>query len=154
MMKMMKKMMNNLKKMKLMHVVVALAVMVAVVAVAMTLMKKAEGFNDDNAVEGAAGNGKKPVVVYFFYVDWCPHCTKAKPEVAKFQDDLATQNNLINNTPVEVREVNCEKEPEVAKEFNVKAYPTVVAVNNDKKEELNNKVTSSNLKDWLSSLVN
>ena len=92
--------------------------------------------------------------LYFFYADWCPHCTNAKPEVAALEQELATQNNLMNGVPVEVKQVNCDEEKELAAEHNVKAYPTVVAVKGNETEQLNNKVTKSNLKDWLSSLVN
>ena len=136
---------KNLKKMTRMQMCLAVLVLVAVVAGGVMLMKRNEGFNNES---------KQPVVVYFFYVDWCPHCTTAKPEVAAFEEELAAQNNLINDTPIEVRQVNCEEEAELAKEFDVKAYPTVIAVNNNKKEVLNDKVTSSNLIDWLSNLVN
>lgn len=136
--------MKNLKKMKPLHIVLALLLLVSLVMGGKYLMKSNEGFDNKDG---------EPVVVYFFYVDWCPHCTNAKPEVAAFSEDLATQNNLINNVPVEVKQVNCEEEKELAAEHGVKAYPTVVAVKNNKKEQLNDKVTSSNLKDWLSRLT-
>lgn len=137
--------MKNLKKMKPLHLVLAVALLVVLVVVGMRLMNKSEGFNN---------NTKEPVTVYFFYVDWCPHCTNAKPEVAALEQELASQNNLVNGVPVKVKQVNCDEEKELAAEHNVKAYPTVVAVKGNQKEQLNNKVTKSNLKDWLSSLVN
>ena len=139
------KLMKTLKRMKPLHLVLAVALLVVLVVVGMRLMNKNEGFNN---------NTKEPVTVYFFYVDWCPHCTNAKPEVAALEQELATQNNLINGVPVEVKQVNCDEEKELAAEYNVKAYPTVVAVKGNETEQLNNKVTKSNLKDWLSSLVN
>ena len=138
--------MKNLKKIKPLHMLLAAALLVVLVVVGKHLMdRKNEGFNN---------NDKEPIVVYFFYVDWCPHCTNAKPEVAAFEQELATQNNLMNGVPVEVKQVNCDEEKELAAEHNVKAYPTVVAVKGNETEQLNNKVTKSNLKDWLSSLVN
>ena len=134
-----------LKKMKPLHMLLAVALVVVLVMGGMHLMKKRnEGFDNEP---------KEPVTVYFFYVDWCPHCTNAKPEVASFEQDLATQNNLMNGVPVEVKQVNCDEEKELAAEHDIKAYPTVVAVQNGKKEVLNNKVTNSNLKDWLSNLI-
>lgn len=139
------KLMKSLKKMKPLHLVLAVALLVVLVVVGMRLMNKNEGFNN---------NTNEPVTVYFFYVDWCPHCTNAKPEVAALEQELATQNNLVNGVPVEVKQVNCDEEKELAAEHNVKAYPTVVAVKGNETEQLNNKVTKSNLKDWLSSLVN
>ena len=137
--------MKNLKKMKPLHLVLAVLLVVTLVMAGKYLLKsRNEGFDTET---------KEPVVVYFFYVDWCPHCTNAKPEVAQFSEDLAKEDNKMNGVPVEVKQVNCEEEKELAAEYNVKAYPTVVAVKNNKTEQLNNKVTKSNLKDWLSSLV-
>lgn len=139
------KLMKNLKKMKPLHLVLAVLLVVVLVVVGMRLMKTNEGFNN---------NDKEPVTVYFFYVDWCPHCTNAKPEVAALEQELATQNNLINNVPVEVKQVNCDEEKELAAKHNVKAYPTVIAVKGNEEEQLDTKVTKSNLKDWLSKLTN
>ena len=137
--------MTNLKKIKPLHLALAVLLIVVLVLGGMYLMKKRnEGFNN---------NSEEPVVVYFFYVDWCPHCTNAKPEVAALEQELATQNNLINGVPVTVQQVNCDEEKELAAEHNVKAYPTVVAVKGDNKEQLDNKVTKSNLKDWISRLI-
>lgn len=138
--------MKNLKKMKPLHILLAVALLVVLVVVGKRLM--------DRKNEGFTNNDKEPVTVYFFYVDWCPHCTNAKPEVAALEQELATQNNLMNGVPVEVKQVNCDEEKELAAKHNVKAYPTVVAVKGNETEQLNNKVTKSNLKDWLSNLVN
>lgn len=83
--------------------------------------------------------------IYFFYVNWCPHCVKAKPEVAKFKR---------NNSDARVIEVNCEEQPELAKKYDVRAYPTVIGVSNGKRVEFNNRVTEENLNDFFSSLLN
>ena len=67
--------------------------------------------------------------VYFFYVDWCPHCKTAKPKVDDF---------IKNNSNVNVKKINCEKEENkaLAQEFNVKGYPTIVLEKNNKRKEL------------------
>ena len=74
--------------------------------------------------------------VYFFYVDWCPHCKTAKPKVQEFKS---------NNSHVNVKEVNCEKEKELAKKFNVRAYPTVYLVKGEEKTELNEGISVKSL---------
>ena len=45
--------------------------------------------------EGMTGSGENEAEVIFFFADWCPHCTKAKPIV----DDLKSKynNRTINN---------------------------------------------------------
>ena len=137
--------MKNLKKMKPLHILLAVALLVVLVVVGKRLMdRKNEGFNN---------NDKEPVTVYFFTLTGA-HIAQMPNQVAALEQELATQNNLMNGVPVEVKQVNCDEEKELAAEHNVKAYPTVVAVKGNETEQLNNKVTKSNLKDWLSSLVN
>ena len=69
----------NVKKMikgvNVEQVVVCILVVVLVVLVVYYVNKNSEGFNNDNS---------KPTL-YFFYVDWCPHCTRAKETT--FNDD-------------------------------------------------------------------
>ena len=81
---------------------------------------RSEGFTESS----------EPIVVYLFYVDWCPHCKTAKPKMAEVQKNLAKNNNKVNGNDVIIEMVNCEgseKEKELAREMDVKAYPTVVA---------------------------
>ena len=64
---------KSLKKMSRESVAIYVLLAVLVVLVVYFVMKNREGFNSENS---------QVVVVYFFFVDWCPHCTKAKPVVA------------------------------------------------------------------------
>lgn len=74
--------------------------------------------------------------VYFFYVDWCPHCKTAKPKVKEFKS---------KNPNINVKEVNCDKEKELARKFNVRAYPTVYLVKGEEKTELNEGISVKSL---------
>ena len=125
-----KNLVKNLLKNKMM---LALVLLVVVGGLFMLFNQQKENFGED-----------KEAKIYFFYVDWCPHCVNAKPEVANFKK---------NNTNANVVEVNCEEQPELAKEFGVRAYPTVFGVSNGQKVEFNNRVTENNLNDFYSSLV-
>ena len=69
--------------------------------------------------------GDKTVEVYFFYVDWCPHCKNAKPEWAAFKEQIGTGS--INGHKVSFIEVDCEKEKGMAAQWGVKGYPTIKA---------------------------
>ena len=84
-------------------------------------------------------NNEKPTLM-LFYADWCPHCTKAKP----LFEELQQTNNDVN-----VKLVNCEEEKELAKQFNVRAYPTVYIVNGENKVELQSAVTPSNINEFI-----
>ena len=66
--------------------------------------------------------------LYFFYADWCGYCKRFKPEWAK----LKAEPNL----GVQLEEVDCSNEaPALAREYDVKGFPTLILVNG------NNKVT-------------
>jgi thiol-disulfide isomerase/thioredoxin len=52
-----------------------------------------------------------------FGVDWCPHCTSAKPIVESLKASMT-------NADVTVRVVNPEKEPQAAEGFQIDGYPT------------------------------
>jgi thiol-disulfide isomerase/thioredoxin len=78
--------------------------------------------------------------IYFFHVDWCPHCKTALPKVAEFKK----KNNDVN-----VVEVDCDKDKELAKKFNVKAYPTVYLVKGEEKIELSDGVSVKSLTDLV-----
>ena len=133
----------NLKKMldrnmSVENVVIAILLVVLVVLVVYYVKKNNEGFESNN----------KPKL-YFFYVDWCPHCTKAKENV--FNDK--TWNTVKGNEKVELVMVNCEgsdEEKKLAKEFNVSAYPTVVGDNGNERVELEEGVSPSSVSDLIS----
>jgi len=57
-----------------------------------------------------------------YYVDWCPHCVKAKPEFNKLKRSLPK----INGKTISYKMINCEKEPEKAELENIKGYPTFI----------------------------
>jgi thiol-disulfide isomerase/thioredoxin len=68
--------------------------------------------------EGYAKNGyeyyeKNKGVMVFFYADWCGHCQKAKPEMAKFEAKYAEHARLENCT-----------EGSTALAWDVKSFPT------------------------------
>ena len=119
----MKMNMKNLKKMLSMkslkknheNVLIAVLAVVLLVLVVMYVNKNRENFEGENVT-----------VVYFFHVDWCGYCKKAKPEVDKFVQKLAENDNKVNGKSVKVVQVNADENKELAAEYNVRAYPTVI----------------------------
>ena len=105
------------------NIVILVLLVILVVLVVYYIRQNNEGFSE------------RPTV-YFFYVDWCPHCKTAKPKVQEFKK---------NNSNVNVKEVNCEKEKELAKKFNVRAYPTVYLVKGEEKKELEEGISVNSL---------
>ena len=105
------------------YVVIIVLLIILVILVVYYVRQNNEGFSE------------RPTI-YFFHVDWCPHCKTAKPKVAEFKK----KNNNVN-----VVEVDCEKDKELAKKFNVRAYPTVYLVKGEEKTELNEGISVKSL---------
>ena len=97
-----------------------------------------EGFQDA-ADPAAAANGadsqfKGPVVaggkngapkIVLYYVPWCPHCKNIMPEWNKLEQNM-------QGTQTEVKKVDCEANPEAAKQNNVDGFPTIILFKNGK----------------------
>jgi thiol-disulfide isomerase/thioredoxin len=96
----------------------AFYIFAGVIVVALALIyfygisKKSEGFSSDN---------KNTFTMY--YVDWCPHCTHAKPDFEALRDASPVD---INGQQVEFSMVNPEKTPELTKGKPIKGYPTII----------------------------
>jgi thioredoxin 1 len=80
--------------------------------------------------------------IYFFYVNWCPHCKTAKPIVDNF---------IKNNSNVNVKQINCEEKENkaLAQDFNVKGYPTIVLEKDNKRTELETGVSELAISDLV-----
>ena len=68
--------------------------------------------------------------LYFFFADWCGYCKQFKPEWEKLKNE--------SNLGVQLEEVDCtdnNNTPALAKEYNVRGFPTLIFVSG------NNKVT-------------
>lgn len=111
------------------NVVILVLLIILVILVVYYIRQNNEGFSE------------RPTV-YFFYVDWCPHCKTAKPKVKEFRS---------RNSHVNVKEVNCEKDKELARKFNVRAYPTVYLVKGEEKTELNEGISVNSLNNLVKS---
>jgi thiol-disulfide isomerase/thioredoxin len=134
----MKKLMNN-------KVLMSVLVLVLVALGALYVMRPKENFNDE-----------EKCMLNFFYVDWCPHCKTAKPEVEKLEKELAENNGALKgtNVKVQVNKINPEENDanrQKAEKNNVNAYPTVVIEdkNGGVKAELETGVTLDNLRDFI-----
>ena len=133
-----------MKSINLEHVVIAILVIILIVLVVVFVNKNNEGFSGETAT------------LYFFHVDWCPHCTTAKETTfdngvneAKIKNTKTKKKNSIK-----IEKVNCEgtkKEKELAEKYGVGAFPTVIIVLGERTEELKGGVSPSNVTDLISS---
>jgi thiol-disulfide isomerase/thioredoxin len=62
-----------------------------------------------------------PSVFRMFYVDWCGHCARAKPEFKKILNV-----DEVNGKPLQVLMINAEENAVLSNQFQVRSYPTFI----------------------------
>jgi len=119
---------------------------------------------------------RKPVIsVYFFHVDWCPHCIKATPEWNSFKQQY--QDKTINGYIVKVYDIDCTedngdevliyndpkdgkitvkptpmKTVELIKKYKIDSYPTIKLTKDANGVDFDAKVTYDNLSKFVNSV--
>jgi thiol-disulfide isomerase/thioredoxin len=94
----------------------------------------------------------KSVDIFFFHVDWCPHCKTAKPIWNQFKEKY--NNTLVNNYSITCNELNCTEDDNanvansIAK-YNIDSYPTIKLIIDSKQYEFDSKITFNALKEFV-----
>ena len=70
--------------------------------------------------------GNSDAKLVMFYVDWCPHCQKAKPIWKKLVDKLA---NKLPTLKLEM--INGEENRKLAEKYEVQYFPTILFLKGD-----------------------
>ena len=86
---------------------------------------KSPSSNIANTVNRSNSNN---VDIYFFHVEWCPHCIKAMPEWQTFSNN--TNGKVVNGYTVICHDIDCtnDSDPNIAqmvKDNGIDGYPTV-----------------------------
>jgi thiol-disulfide isomerase/thioredoxin len=98
-------------------------------------------------------NTRKPAAdVFFFYVDWCPHCKTAKPIWNQFKEKY--NNTVANDYLITCNELNCTDDgnPDIADsiaKYNIDSYPTIKMIINSKQYEFDTKISFNALKEFV-----
>jgi thiol-disulfide isomerase/thioredoxin len=111
----------------------------------------------DNKFGDVANANKRSheVIIYFFNVDWCPHCKTAKPEWEKFA-------KLYNGKEkgeyvIKCVDYNCTDEnAEVTKiinKYNIESYPTIKMLKDNQVIEFDSKITEYTLEQFVNTMV-
>ena len=98
----------------------------------------------------------KDVTIFFFHVDWCPHCKKALPEWNKFKAD--NDGKSVNGYKVNCVEMDCTNETSditrAINEYNIESYPTIKMLKDNQKIEFDSKITNTALNSFVITMLN
>jgi thiol-disulfide isomerase/thioredoxin len=112
---------------------------------------------DNRKTANIANMAQRPeeIQVYFFYADWCPHCTKAKPEWNTFKSKF--DNKEINGYEIKAVDVDCtETTPDnspLIQKFGVDSFPTIKMTKSNQIIDFDSKVTSDSLIQFANSML-
>lgn len=111
-----------------------------------------EGLNVGKDVSNYNGRSAE-VEIYFFSADWCPHCTKAKPEWSKFKSEF--DGKTIGDRSIKLIDVDCsDGNSPLIQKFNVNGYPTVIMKKDDDNINFDSRITNSTLTQFVNSVLN
>jgi len=103
-----------------------------------------------------ANRRNKEANVFFFHVDWCPHCKKALPEWNAFK--AQTDGKEINGYLVKCVEMDCTNETSditrAINEYKIESYPTVKMLRDEKVVEFESKITTTSLNSFVTTMLN
>jgi len=93
----------------------------------------------------------KEAELMLFYVDWCPHCKTAKPIWNNMKEKF--NGKMVNNTKLFFKEVNCEKEEELADKYKISGFPTIKLVKDNEIVEFDAKPSEETLTQFINSTL-
>jgi thiol-disulfide isomerase/thioredoxin len=124
--------------------------------------KKSE--NKFKDVANYSDSREKTADIYFFHVDWCPHCIKAIPEWKSFSDEY--DGKVINDYKVVCHDVDCtedsnDKNPaEKAKvqnyieQYGIDSYPTLkMSLSDGEMVDFDAKISKSSLEKFVETIL-
>jgi len=95
----------------------------------------------------------KIINIYFFFTTWCPYCKKARIEWDKFKENV-NNNNLYNEVyDINFKEIDCDKNTDLAKKFNIESYPTIKLEKNGEIFNYDAKPTSTHLMEFFNGSI-
>lgn len=118
--------------------------------------KKFKNIPNDPAGTSKAFNSGTSVIIRIFTADWCPYCTKAKPEWNSFKSKYNGKKH--NGYTISCVEHDCtkNKDAEVKKlveKYNIQGYPTVKMEKNGQVIDFDAKVTVDSLGQFVENVV-
>jgi thiol-disulfide isomerase/thioredoxin len=103
----------------------------------------------------------KTADIYFFHVDWCPHCKKAIPEWKSFSDEY--NGRVVNNYKVVCHDIDCSEDSkdgpsakiqEYIEQYGIDSYPTLkMALSDGEMVDFDAKISKSSLEKFVDTIL-
>lgn len=101
--------------------------------------------------EFVKGDKNSEAEIMLFYVDWCPHCKTAKPIWEEVKEKYNGKN--INNTTLYFKEIDCEKNEDLADKYNINGYPTIKLIKENEIVNFDAKPSEKTLTQFINSTL-
>lgn len=142
---------NNSKSGSTSTWVIVVVVILALVGIYFYIQQKGtpEYFTSDNKL---SVHEEKAMNCVLFYAPWCGHCKTFKPEWAKAKNEL--NNSDVNGVKVNLIDVNCDEEGDLAKAYDVQGFPTVKCITKGNVVEYDGERTADGIKQFVDEQAN
>jgi len=109
----------------------------------------------DGDIANANTRGTKTDIM-FFYADWCPHCSTAKPIWNNFKennDKKLIGNRMINCISVDCTDENNVESNRMISRYDIQGYPTIKMQKGEDVIAFDAKITKYSLNEFLKNMV-
>jgi len=139
------------------YYIVGLLIFIIFIVVGTLAYKNITG-NQKNKMSDVANANRRnrEAIVYFFHVDWCPHCKKALPEWNNFSSKY--NNKEINGYLIKCKDMDCTNESSDITDFinrySIDSYPTIKLIKDNTTIDFESKITASSLEKFVNTMLN
>lgn len=102
-----------------------------------------------------ANRRNQEAIVYFFHVDWCPHCKKALPEWKSFVS--SNDGTLVNGYKIKCIDVDCTNETsdvtDYINKYKIDSYPTVKLVHGTTIIDFETRISKHTLETFVNTML-
>jgi len=98
----------------------------------------------------------KDVQIFFFHVDWCPHCKKALPEWTKFKAEFDGQEKhgyVIKCIDIDSTDNDSPHVVQALNKYSIESFPTIKMLKDEQTIDFDSKITSSALEQFVNSML-
>lgn len=138
------------------YYIIAIVVLIIFLFAAQYAYKSSSASSNSKFKDVANANSRNnEAQLYFFHVDWCPHCKKALPDWNKFKS--SHNGKEINGYILKCIDLDCTNETgdvtAAINKYSIDSYPTIKLVKDEKTIDFDSKITSNSLEQFVNTML-